>query len=1303
MATLVLSAAGAAFGGAVGGSFAGLTSLALGKAVGATFGSVIDQRLMGAGSAPVETGRVERFRIMGSSEGASLPRIFGRMRVAGQIIWSSRFLEATTSQQTRGKGGGGATVRDFSYSIHLALALSEGEILRVGRIWADGHPLAQAGLTWRLHPGTAKQLPDPLIAAVEGSEQTPAYRGTAYVVFENLDLTPFGNRIPQFNFEIFRRTAPLMSKLPRPPALDVRGVALIPGTGEYSLATETVFFKHGKGESEVLNVHNDRGAPDLKVSLDQLTAELPNAQSVALVVSWFGDDLRCDRCQLRPAVEQNDQDGEPMRWEVSGVRRSTAQVVGRIDGRPIFGGSPADAAVLQAIAHIKETGKSVMFYPFILMDIAAGNTLRDPWTGESSQPSVPWRGRITLSEAPGRSNTPDKTPVAADEVEAFFGRARASDFQFAEGSVRYTGPEEWSYRRFILHYAHLCARAGVDAFCIGSELRSLTQIRDGSDSYPAVRALCELAADARSILGDVVKIGYAADWSEYFGHQPSDGSGDVLFHLDPLWSHSAIDFIGIDNYMPLSDWREEDHHADAAVGSIYDLRYLTRNVRGGEGFDWFYADQAGRDAQVRLPIVDGAYGEDWVFRYKDVASWWSKSHTNRLNGVRRLEETDWQPKSKPIWFTEIGCPAIDKGTNQPNVFYDPKSSESFFPYYSSGSQDSFIQHRYLQATFAYWNQDENNPVSDIYNGRMVDMSRAHVWAWDARPWPDFPSRIETWIDGGNYARGHWINGRTSLCSLADVVEELCVGSGLEDVDASALHGGVVGYSIDSVETTRQSLQPLMLVYGFDSFANEGTIAFSGRNGRILAERSSASLVAAEQEPVVLRTRMPAAGVPGRVTLGFVRSDLDYQAGAAEAVSTERVEPHTGQTSVRIILSAGEAKAVAERWLSEGRVAQDTVAFSLPLSDLSITPGDVLSLRNGDWSDLYRVDRIDETTNRTINAVRVEPSIYRAPTFVDSVSEGLTLASPTPVSFEFMDLPLLVGTESPHAPHLAVTKSPWAGAVAVYSADDDFGYEFDTKVLSSAIVGSTLDILPAGAPGVWMHRSFRVRIGSGSLQSRSESNVLNGANAAAIRFGAQSSWEIIQFQSAELILPKVYRVSRLLRGQAGSDWVIPEVWPVGTDFVLLDRAVTQLNIPLSARGLARHYRIGPANRAYDDPSYALHVEAFVGEGLRPYRPVHFQAKRRPDGCIMLRWTRRTRVDGDNWQGLDVPLGEERELYHLRVLDDTRLLREFSPSVSQQIYSAVEQAADGAPLTLRFEVAQTSDRFGSGSYQRIVFNG
>lgn len=266
---------------------------------------------------------------------------------------------------------------------------------------------------------------------------------------------------------------------------------------------------------------------------------------------------------------------------------------------------------------MRSRGKAVMFYPFVLMDQLSGNPLPDPWTGAASQPPLPWRGRITTSVAPGRAGTPDRTAAAASEVAAFFGTALPSHFGISAGAVTYSGPSEWSYRRFILHYAKLCALAGgVDAFCIGSELRGVTQIRGAGDSFPAVAALKQLAADVRAILGGATKIGYAADWSEYANY--NDGQGNLYFHLDPLWADANIDFVGIDNYLPLSDWRDGSDHADAGWSSIYNIDYLKANVAGGEYFDWFYASEEERRAQRRTPIEDGAYGEPWVWRAKDI-------------------------------------------------------------------------------------------------------------------------------------------------------------------------------------------------------------------------------------------------------------------------------------------------------------------------------------------------------------------------------------------------------------------------------------------------------------------------------------------------------------------------------------------------------------------------------------------------------------------------------------------------------------------------------------------------------------
>ncbi len=177
MATIVLSAVGAAFGASVGGGIFGLSSVVIGRAIGATLGRAIDQRLMGVGSSTVESGRVEHFRLTGASEGTPVSQVYGRMRVGGQVIWATKFQE-NTETTSAGKGTS-TTVTEYSYTVSLAIAICEGEISRVGRIWADGKELDRSTLSMRVYTGSEDQLPDAKIEAVEGAGMVPAYRGIA--------------------------------------------------------------------------------------------------------------------------------------------------------------------------------------------------------------------------------------------------------------------------------------------------------------------------------------------------------------------------------------------------------------------------------------------------------------------------------------------------------------------------------------------------------------------------------------------------------------------------------------------------------------------------------------------------------------------------------------------------------------------------------------------------------------------------------------------------------------------------------------------------------------------------------------------------------------------------------------------------------------------------------------------------------------------------------------------------------------------------------------------------------------------
>jgi hypothetical protein len=1317
MATLALTVAGAAVGGAL--LPAGLTVLGatmsggvIGSQIGALAGSYIDQALFGsAGRVRALAGpRLSDLKITSSTEGAAIPRLFGRTRLGGQVIWATDLEEeAVTSRAGGGSKGSPAsssstTRTDYSYFANFAVALCEGPITGIGRVWADGAELDLGRHVWRLYKGSETQEPDSLIVAREGLDAAPAYRGLAYIVFERMALADFGNRLPQLSFEVHRVVDPFASQ--------VRAVVMIPGSGEFVYATEPVSRAVGQIRTESENTHTLGGGTDWEIALDQLADTFPNAKSTSLVVSWFGSDLRARQCQVRPAVDAAEKNTSPFGWSVAGLDRASAPVVSRNDGAAAYGGTPSDQTVVAAIRDLKARGHKVLLTPFILMDIPQGNTLSDPYTGVEGQPAYPWRGRITVDPAPGRPGSPDMTAAAAAEIANFVGTAAPAHFSVSGTSVAYSGPAEWTLRRMVLHYAHLAVAAGgVDAIVIGTELRGLTQVRSGPGAYPFVSALVELAADVKAVVGPDTKVTYAADWSEYFGHQPDDGSGDVHFHLDPLWASPDIDAVAIDCYWPLADWRDGEH-LDQAAGarSIYDLAYLKANLFAGEGYDWHYATAADRDDQTRTPITDGAAGKPWVFRYKDIRSWWSNAHFDRPGGIESTTPTAWVPQSKPIWLTEIGCPAVDKGANQPNVFIDGKSSESALPYYSRGERDDLMQRRYLQAICEAFDTDHPgyiegaNPISDVYGGPMLDLDHVHVYAWDARPYPAFPANDRVWSDSVNWELGHWVNGRIAGQPLASVIAALLDGYAFPHYDVTALDGLVAGLVIDRPMSAREALQPLELAHFLDAVETGGHIRFQHRG----AEPPRATLTLddlVETKPgvdLIRLTRGQETDLPAVARLTFSASSADYRQAVVQSRRLIGASGRIAEAQLALVMDASEATHIADTWLFEAWVARERARFSLPPSALALEPGDVVGLTHAGRTRLLRITEVGDHGAREFDALGVDPDIFRAGRAVARPAKPVGDLVGGPVLGLFLDLPLLTGSEVPENGYVVAARSPWpAAGAAVYRSPADAGFTLATTVGLRGVIGATLDDLPRGPEARFDHASrLTVNLHAGTLASTTRLALLAGANAAAIQ-GTDGEWEVIQFETATLIAPSTYALSTLLRGQAGTEGAMREPIPAGAPFVLLDGALTSVPLARDDIGLPLNWRYGPANLDLGDAAYRTSPHAFRGLGLRPLSPVHIRGARSA-GDLIVNWVRRTRVGGDSWSTVEVPLAEDAELYEIDILSDAAVVRTLVTNTTGVTYSAAQQIADfGAPqASVRVRIAQVSATFGRGSPREAV---
>lgn len=203
MAREVLAVTGAVVGGIIG----GVPGAQIGFSIGYSVGSYVDPVKVphpGLSEAPIQTSR----------DGIPIPILLGLQYCHGNILQKNP-EEIVTTTTRQGKGGGTEVEEKTRYRT-FAIGICEGPIAEVTRIWENNKlvydnrsspaiPVAEStkyaeGFT--VYLGDESQLPDPELEAHWGTDETPAYRGLAYIVFNSKDLTDTGGAIPQFAFEV---------------------------------------------------------------------------------------------------------------------------------------------------------------------------------------------------------------------------------------------------------------------------------------------------------------------------------------------------------------------------------------------------------------------------------------------------------------------------------------------------------------------------------------------------------------------------------------------------------------------------------------------------------------------------------------------------------------------------------------------------------------------------------------------------------------------------------------------------------------------------------------------------------------------------------------------------------------------------------------------------------------------------------------------------------------------------------------------------------------------------------------------
>ncbi len=193
----------------------------LGAAIGGTLFGIAANALFPIRQEVAYGPRLETLRVQTSSYGRPINEVYGHERIAGNIIWLGDITEHSESTEY-----GASRLVEYTYFAFLAIGICKGEMDAIIRIWADAElivdfrtenevmTLADGIPAPRIYLGSETQLPDSVIENYEGEGNVSAHRGLCYVVWSGFPLSQYGNRIPNFTFEVLQAATLSVPHLP---------------------------------------------------------------------------------------------------------------------------------------------------------------------------------------------------------------------------------------------------------------------------------------------------------------------------------------------------------------------------------------------------------------------------------------------------------------------------------------------------------------------------------------------------------------------------------------------------------------------------------------------------------------------------------------------------------------------------------------------------------------------------------------------------------------------------------------------------------------------------------------------------------------------------------------------------------------------------------------------------------------------------------------------------------------------------------------------------------------------------------
>ena len=362
------------FGGV--GSFLGksLTSNQLSAKLGSIAGSTLAKKLQhdiirNEYHISHESKNLDKINIQTVRYGREIPIIYGNVKLAGNIIWASGLEKWQESAYSVWQKNRHSTATEHKLTISLAIAICEGPIDYIENIWIDNQLIDSLDYNITIYPGTEDQLPDPVIAAKEGNNRTPAFRGLAYILLKDFPVNN-SNKIPNFTFTVRKNIlSPSQENLENM----ITAVCLQPSCGEFIYDTKAIYKFAEKNKP--INLVNKENITYAQASLDNLKITLPNVEWLALPVCWFSRNIQAAKADILPAVESQSIYTE--KWKVANFSRENAHKLTHSDSKPVYGGTTNDQSIIRYLSETKKRGIKIMLHPQIYIDNDSKN-----WRGD---------------------------------------------------------------------------------------------------------------------------------------------------------------------------------------------------------------------------------------------------------------------------------------------------------------------------------------------------------------------------------------------------------------------------------------------------------------------------------------------------------------------------------------------------------------------------------------------------------------------------------------------------------------------------------------------------------------------------------------------------------------------------------------------------------------------------------------------------------------------------------------------------------------------------------------------------------